>query len=329
MDIFRFINSKDIREYLKNINYQFSSLETAWLIYQCRDATIEEKHRAWEEVIRTMPDCRIEKRMNTMPQESLHAFLQEYMQIEDELIDAFGEDHPSEPWHVNKPFVYRFNYLYDVGEGEESTVFSHFDALFELMAEPKEYITGIQVTKMQIDNTSCSCEARMDPEFHFMEISPRGLLNEHQAEIYFEVFFGLWFDFPTPFKRGDIVWNPDRYFEGPLVLEHVNLEGIDCDRIKTHIRKNGDWSDMAYRTYFLSPGEGVYIETGANYMDLEYYPKELKDTEQALLPISEFLQGKVGIDYCCQKYHKVFGENIWLDGATVAYDEYKKMGEHN
>ena len=34
MDILRFINSRDIREHLKTIHYQFNSLEAAWLIYQ-------------------------------------------------------------------------------------------------------------------------------------------------------------------------------------------------------------------------------------------------------------------------------------------------------
>ena len=45
MDIIRFINSRDIREYLKNRNYPFTALEAAWLIYRCRSATIKEKHR--------------------------------------------------------------------------------------------------------------------------------------------------------------------------------------------------------------------------------------------------------------------------------------------
>lgn len=49
MDIFRFVNSKDIREHLRNIGYEFNSLEAAWLIYQCRDAAIDEKHKAWND----------------------------------------------------------------------------------------------------------------------------------------------------------------------------------------------------------------------------------------------------------------------------------------
>lgn len=79
MNILNFINSKDIREHLKAINYAFNSLEAAWLIYQCRNATIKEKHAAWRELIRTMPDCKIPERMNTNPHDSLHNYLRKYI----------------------------------------------------------------------------------------------------------------------------------------------------------------------------------------------------------------------------------------------------------
>lgn len=59
MDILRFINSRDIREYLKSRNDPFTSLEAAWLMDQFRCATIKEKHAAWQELIRIMPDCAV------------------------------------------------------------------------------------------------------------------------------------------------------------------------------------------------------------------------------------------------------------------------------
>ena len=46
MNVCRFINSKDIREHLESIKYPFGSLEAAWIIYQCRFASLEEKHAA-------------------------------------------------------------------------------------------------------------------------------------------------------------------------------------------------------------------------------------------------------------------------------------------
>ena len=92
MDIFRFINSRDIREYLKIRNYPFTSLEAAWLIYQCRCATIKEKHEAWQELIQTMPDCAVAERPHTAHHESLHQFLKEYIRTEDEILDWFFRD---------------------------------------------------------------------------------------------------------------------------------------------------------------------------------------------------------------------------------------------
>ena len=79
MNIFHFINSRDIREYLKKQSYAFTSLEAAWLIYQCRSATIKEKHAAWQEIVEMMPDCEIAERPHTTPHNSLHQFLKEYI----------------------------------------------------------------------------------------------------------------------------------------------------------------------------------------------------------------------------------------------------------
>ena len=108
MDILRFINSKDIREHLRSIGYEFNSLETAWLIYQCHDATIDEKHKAWNELIETMPDCPIEKRLNTVAQDSLHAFLRLYMTLEDSRIHRPPIARPEgAPISITTPSVFR------------------------------------------------------------------------------------------------------------------------------------------------------------------------------------------------------------------------------
>ena len=61
MNVLKFVNSKDIRKHLRNIGYECSPLEAAWLIYQCRSATVEEKHAAWDKLIETMPDCEVRR----------------------------------------------------------------------------------------------------------------------------------------------------------------------------------------------------------------------------------------------------------------------------
>ena len=54
MNIYRFIQSKSVREHLEKINYTFSSLEMAYIIWQCPDATLTERLDAWLEIIDTM-----------------------------------------------------------------------------------------------------------------------------------------------------------------------------------------------------------------------------------------------------------------------------------
>ena len=54
MDIYRFINSRDIREHLRDINYEFNALEASWLVYQCDEASVEERHKAWTWIIDNM-----------------------------------------------------------------------------------------------------------------------------------------------------------------------------------------------------------------------------------------------------------------------------------
>ena len=89
--IFQYINSIDIREYLKNIGYNFNPLEAAWLIYQCDNITITEKHAAWTDLIESMPDWSIPDRYECIGRDSLHEFLREYINVEDECISRFKD----------------------------------------------------------------------------------------------------------------------------------------------------------------------------------------------------------------------------------------------
>ena len=82
MDIFRFINSRDIREHLEKLNYKFNTYEAVWLVEQSLTATMQERFDAWEEIIATMPDCAPMRPLKTAPQSgSFHALLREYMAL--------------------------------------------------------------------------------------------------------------------------------------------------------------------------------------------------------------------------------------------------------
>ena len=309
MDIFRFVNSKDIREHLRDIGYEFNSLEAAWLIYQCRDAAIDEKHKAWNELIATMPDCPIEKRLNTVAQDSLHAFLRQYMELEDKYRNEFCGKKRAGTFNEDKPFVYKFNYIYKDGtEYDWKTVFSRFGALPETVMEPEDDVISIQCTKMQIDRLNSQQIAYLTPSFKFLYLDPGHIDSDKESNLFRGVFDGLWFEFPTPFQKGDIVWDPaqpEGICAGPFVTTGVCLDGIEDDRVKENLRKNGDSSDMCAGGFFLNEDGSIYGECMSNYMNLEFYDRELTSSKRTLIALSNFLKDEIDLVLFARAYHQI------------------------
>ena len=322
MDIFRFIHSKDIRKYLQEINYQFNSLEAAWLIYQCRDATLKEKHKAWNELIETMPDCRIEERRKGLAQESLHGFLKKYMEIENRLELEFYEDHHTDTYDSHKPFVYKFEYLYkDGSKFDWGTVFSRFDAIYESIMEPDEDVVSIHCTKMQVDWPHSWQIADLTPSFDLLYLNSN-FENQEEEDIYWDVFDSMWFEFPTPFQKGDIVWDPSRpkgFCGGPFVITGVCLDGIKSERVKESIRTRGDTSEMRVEGYFLNEDGSLYKEVTYNYMDLEFFENALTGTQRTLLALSSFLNGEIDLALFARAYHQIITAGYAADSVPRDY----------
>ena len=92
MNICKFINSMDIRDYLNRISYSFTTKEAAWLIYQSRNHTINEKLSAWKELIEYMPDCEIEESYGRPYIPSLHEYLKKYIDYSECIIREFYDN---------------------------------------------------------------------------------------------------------------------------------------------------------------------------------------------------------------------------------------------
>ena len=61
LDIYDFIDSKDIREYNRLLGTKFAPIEQAVIIYQCNSKTVEEKLSAWHELLDTYTEEEFEK----------------------------------------------------------------------------------------------------------------------------------------------------------------------------------------------------------------------------------------------------------------------------
>ncbi len=328
MDILRFINSKDIREYLKLINYEFNSLETAWLIYQCKNATILEKHSAWRELIKTMPDCEIPKRLNAVPQKSLHNFLNKYIEIENKILNEFFSD--------TKNGIYTLECF----DNDNLRWISHdiyyktFDEIFDYYLywskeHDRSYVYNI--TKTQIgnyENIIVKFSQNNEPilcvdNLYFID-------NEEffkDEEVLKDVFSGLWFDFPTPFKKGDILCQYDflgnetsGLCNGPFVMT-----AITPAYAKDWTRKNGDTTDMNAWGFFQGEDGRIYSEKMCNYMNLEYYRGQLDGKRQILKAFSIFTKGKIDAVLLCNVYHNILCEKYAKECKPVEYDDILKL----
>lgn len=219
-EIYNYINSKDISRYLREINYKFNTMETAWLIYHSDKLSMTERHAEWLKLMDLMPDCEVPKRRGCRYWSSLFELIREYMAIEDK---------------------YHENILY--GAEEEGEVLSAFD--------------------------------------------------------------GMWFDFPTPFKKGDILVRQDLHGQGaPFILN--DLITWDCSK---RIRDEGDNTDMCAGIIGLNEGEGtLYDECESNYMDFEYYEEPLIGEKRLLKPISSLMKGEINVPLAFNAFRKIMLE---------------------
>lgn len=210
MDCFAFLNSADVKNYLKEIGYRFNTLEAVYLIHWCRRLSMKERITAWKSVSETMPDmspaevfshCRWEYYCD-----SVHAFLVALVDFE----------------------------------------------------EKKEQ--GLPFTDSELEKSK--------------EL-------EWQLEC-------MWFDIPTPFKKGDIVIDRARpfsgdFWSGPFVIietapEYFNRKGI-C---------GNDSGDMFASGYFQNAQGDVYEEVMHDYLSLEYCKEEeLTGFNKQLIELSE------------------------------------------
>lgn len=79
MDIFRFIDSADIRRYLAEIRYRFSTEEKMFLIWYCKTATLNEKIAAWQEIVGYVPSCPWDDALDIRERVAAYIELQEKM----------------------------------------------------------------------------------------------------------------------------------------------------------------------------------------------------------------------------------------------------------
>ena len=312
-DIFSFINSRDIRSHLEEIGYRFSSIEAAWIIWQSMDRTWVEKKKAWTELIHVMPDCEIPERFNCKYRESLHRYLEEYMDVVDRQYSECIKHVPDGVYSYRIHFYGDEDWVQDYGS--VYTVYGKcldeaLRTVSELSADREEK-AEIEIRKQFFKDTKQEYKVCLDQDGNLMDIR-KTVLTEKEQDILCDSFGGLWFSFSVPFKKGDIVIErrdqryPGHTFTGgPFVLTHI------ASWDKNHRKEVGDNTDMIAGGHFLNEDGTVFDEVTDNYMNCEYYRGSFDGVRRLLKTISSFEKGEIGLMLLLTAYR-----HILLDYAS-------------
>lgn len=269
MDIYKFVPSRDIREYLKKIDYKFTTPEAAFVIWACPDATMDERFEAWQVIIDTLPDCSMEERINTNKIDSFHAFLWRYMELIKQDLSMF----------------------YDETDAVYSSKCLHYKTLSKTIIQRQE-IAGRKREK--------KTDAVFDGNGRILHVESYGYHDDKYYERY--AFEGMWFAFPTPFERGDILAKADKSFyrgmrgyEGlydfgstPFVLDELctwgrremfengfppdDYRAKNADHILDVLTKSADVTEMAAYGFRNIGGKKMRFRID-DYLALEYFDR--------------------------------------------------------
>lgn len=332
MNVCRFLNSKDLASYLREIRYEFSLPEAAFIVERSRLASLEEKVAAWRELADTMPDCGMRERQNMDRIPSFKQFLHDYMALKEQEISHFYEPEGCV-------------YCSDYGGG------GYGDKLFSSAQDCIEYLSAnldganegasLEIVKCPISKSKAPVGGRLYLNRHMqvMGVTVYGETDdEQQLSIQFE---GMWFAFPTPFKRGDIVrdassdgshayvlsclctWNRAECLSNGLPQQCWNVK--NADRMLDIHRKDGDTSDLWWSAYGMGK-DGLWLDDmGSSYLDVERCADNLNEANQWAYVVSALIKGEIRYDEAEKLLRYLEKRNEAFRLRAQLEDEYPKQ----
>ena len=222
INVLDFILSGTVRQYLKRIGYAPSPLEKAFIVWQCKNKVLAEKHAAFREIIATTDDCAIPASDWRESIPSLHAHLEKHMAAEQAQLDAFYQNE-------NAVYTYSLCFANEVEWLEDHALFSSFDNCWQAACEDFDIGTlkAIRVEKRLLDTQISSVWVDFSPEKEVVAVSTE---DDHvfAEDLIDECFEGLHLPIPLPFKNGDTLVPAERKLGPPSSFEDdCVFDGID------------------------------------------------------------------------------------------------------
>ena len=284
-DYIRYVCSRDIREYLYEINFRITDLQAFFFIDSCTHVSYEEKLEALRYLLAKCEDFAVHNN-TTDKKGSFKNLLSEVIKGREKSLADFKDN-------SNSNFLYavygRFECInraldhFYKGLG----YFSSIDAA--LNAPSYKDCDYIKIEKLHIGVTpeGSSCEvavAYYSKDKVLLEIDDN--YGDYASYQDFCIYL------PLPFQKGDILTYTDNY----RIEDHRGNYVYDSCTLKdsSNIRDSYDFSDNALLLYKNSLGY-PFLDNSFNLFDCEYSRIPLEEDEQKLKNFSLFLKGVTDI----------------------------------
>lgn len=261
MDFYKYINSKAVSEYLREIKFELNSLQCLWIIFQNEKITLDEKVEALKYIL-TMPDHEF-KSFKFPTGTSVHRLINSYF----DYINTIKVELKSK----DENCFYSSYIHYENGTSHPGIYFKDYETCYRHIKNnylnDERSVTGYEIHKIPFDTYENTIQARYKNET---------LTSIHKCGDWDPLInvFGPEFDlikFPCPFKPGDILSYSTQ--EKPVVLESVSYE------------------DMSTICYFVSDdGKTIEKDDFLFFTDLEHCTKELTGNDRVLYLVSDFIK---------------------------------------
>lgn len=188
MSILDFVNSPDIKDYLKEIDYKFSLKQFVNTVNYSK-VSIEEKHKAYEFAIENYPDEPVNEKIP-----SIHAFLKEYVEKQREILDDFLS------FRGEFTVIYFFGSCCGEEHEEEERVNGSIEDALESIKNGKHKWRECHDLRIYNKQSRVSLNGEC-------KITDAGWLTFEENQRYcYEGIMRIKGDpLPTPFKKGDII----------------------------------------------------------------------------------------------------------------------------
>lgn len=291
--IYDYINSKSIAEHCKKIGKKFNSFESVLIVYHCR-CPLAKKHIAYEQIMNTMEEVRVEAHMFNDPLDTWYEKLQDFIDMQKKLIKQF--------YLHQEEYSYRFEYMYSEEKTYdfEEIIYDNLEELFkQVRGKNKELRMPFKVMKHKIDD--------WEHITLYFDENEEVIGCEAEGDKYNNIEQSLWLEYykfylPLPFKEGDLVAYKStnmKQFQ-KVILSFVNSDsGITPDK-----RIFGsDYTDMIMRGYGLDEKGRVYDDDYILFIHdiIEINENPLTGYDVFLSTIKQYMKDEISAEeYLCR-----------------------------